>query len=79
MDLLDLLERGAVNIQFIRVTSAASLRSGIVAHIDGTVTKWDRGPGWRCTCPTWRGGAPTCEHVEAVAALIDPRVFGGRE
>lgn len=65
-------------VRFLRVAGVRSHQPSVVAIVDGIRVKWNLKPGWLCDCDEWNEGedGETCEHVEAVAALLDPRVLG---
>lgn len=47
-------------------------RPHVLAYADSFTVRWDPIDGWRCAC-----GTPSCPHIPAVQALLDPRVTGG--
>ena len=68
------------HVRFLRVIGVrtTALKPSVVAVVDNAhVVKWNP-KGWECACDVWTLGTEdgTCEHVEAVAALLDPRVVG---
>jgi hypothetical protein len=66
-------------IRFLRVQGIRSHQPSVVAIVDDDIrVKWNLKPGWLCDCDEWHDGndGDTCPHVEAVAALLDPRVLG---
>lgn len=44
----------------------------VIAVADDQLVKYSRRDGWTCDCDT---AGEACEHVDAIDALIDSRVF----
>jgi len=61
-----------VNIRFLRVLSVRACQPGVLAIVDGHRVRWRPGDGWSCDCPI---EGDSCPHVDAVDALLDPRVL----
>lgn len=61
-------------VRFLRVNGIRSHQPAVVAILDGILVKWNR-HGWTCGCDDWALG-DDCQHVDAVAALLDDRVLG---
>lgn len=60
-----------MSVRILRVIGVRSTSPGVLAIVDGNRVRWD-GRRWSCACPD-----PACQHVDAVADLLDPRVTGG--
>jgi hypothetical protein len=65
-------------VKFIRVLGTRSRQPSVVAVVDGVRVKWNLNPGWSCDCEDWQLGddGDSCQHVDAVAELLDDRVLG---
>ena len=66
-----------MTVKFLRVNGIRSHQPAVVAIVDNTRVKWHKN-GWACDCDAWTTGAEgdSCQHVDAVAELLDPRVTG---
>lgn len=67
-------------IQFLKVRAphpTTRLRDPLVLAYDGdTAVRYTRRDGWTSKCLTCAGA---CQHIAAVAALVDPRILGDGE
>lgn len=61
-----------MNIRFLRVMGTRSGTPRVLAIADEHPVRWAPNSGWSCTCDEL--SFPTCPHIPAVEALIDPRV-----
>jgi hypothetical protein len=64
-----------MTVRFLRVLGARSAATpGILAIVDDRYrVRWDPRRDWTCTCD--EDTFPTCPHIDAVEALIDPRIY----
>ena len=67
-----------MTIRFLRVQGIRSHAPAVLAFVDGIRVKWRTSTGWTCDCDGWQEGAEgdDCQHVAAVADLLDDRVLG---
>jgi hypothetical protein len=69
-----------MKISFLRIIGVRSTshQPAVVALVDGIRVKWNLGPGWSCDCDDWQDGTDgdSCQHVDGVVDLLDPRVLG---
>lgn len=63
------------DVRFLRVLSVRSRGPAILATVDGLRVRWQPRTEWDCDCLT-DDDEYACDHIEAVCALLDPRVLG---
>lgn len=63
-----------MTVRFLRVLGTRSRTPAVVALVDGHLVKWNPGPGWVTACDC--DDLDTCQHIDAVLDLLDPRVIG---
>ena len=63
-----------MKVSILRVVGVRSTSPLVRAQVDEHRVEWMPRRDWTCTCLT-EADEFLCEHVEALVALIDPRVF----
>ena len=64
-----------MNIKILAVHGIRSHRPVVLAVIDGYRVRWSGPHGWECDCLTDRDDL-TCDHVNAMADILDDKVLG---
>ena len=65
-----------MNISILRVVGMRSTSPHVRAEVDEHRVEWSPRKNWTCTCLT-EADEFLCEHVDALLALLDPRVLAG--
>ncbi len=63
-----------MKIQFLRVLGIRAQKPAVLAAADDHLVRWGV-KGWSCDCVDFE--LDWCDHVRAVAALLDDRVTDG--
>ncbi|UXA10373.1 hypothetical protein KXD97_19815 [Mycobacterium sp. SMC-8] len=66
-----------MKIRFLRVLGSRAQHPTVLAIADDYAVRWDPKDDWSCTCDELT--FPECPHVDAVEALLDPRVTGPKK
>lgn len=61
------------SVRIIRVLGIRSRDPSVLAGVDRSLVRWTPRDGWTCDCDA----VGSCDHVDTIAGLLDPRVIGG--
>lgn len=64
-----------MNIKILAVHGIRSHIPVVLAAIDDHFVKWNKRDGWSCDCVI-PDDELTCEHVDAMADMLDDKVLG---
>lgn len=68
-----------MNVRFLRVNGIRGREPIVQAIVDNLLVKWSPEiDGWDCQCLDPQD-EDVCDHINAVADLLDPRVLGDSE